>query len=394
MERPLLMIPGPIEVSPAVVAAVDGPPPGHLAPAFVEAMGRAITGLRGFFGGAEGTLPVIAAGSGTVAMDMAVANVVGPGDRALLVNTGYFSARLGEMLRRRRVEVVELEADCGECPEPAAVGTLLARGSFDALCATHVDTSTGVRVDVEALAGLAREAGTLSLFDGVCAAAAERVDMAAWGVDVYLTGSQKAVGLPAGLALVLASPAALSRRGGLAEPPPLSLDWQAWAPIMEAYEQGRPSYFSTPATNLVAGLDASLNELAAARWGGHEGRDAVFARHADVAAALRQVWAQLGLRMLPAREEITASTLSAILYPEGVGPELVKAIGAAGVVVAGGLYPGRQGDYFRVGHMGHSTTQPDHLERLVRAVATGLRECGHGADPDAAARTLHGALPH
>jgi len=133
-----------------------------------------------------------------------------------------------------------------------------------ALIATHVDTSTAVRVDPKPLAALARERGILSIFDGVCATAAETFDMAGWGADVYLTASQKAIGLPPGLALMIASEAALeARKARAAAPPPMYLDWEQWLPVMRAYEERRPAYFSTPATNLILALDVGLREILA-----------------------------------------------------------------------------------------------------------------------------------
>jgi alanine-glyoxylate transaminase / serine-glyoxylate transaminase / serine-pyruvate transaminase len=104
-------------------------------------------------------------------------------------------------------------APVGEAPGVDEVREILGRGGpFKALFATHVDTSTGVRVNPEPLCRLAREAGALAVFDGVCATAGERFDMAAWGADLYFTGSQKAIGLPPGLALMVAGERALAVR--------------------------------------------------------------------------------------------------------------------------------------------------------------------------------------
>ncbi|HVR11952.1 MAG TPA: aminotransferase class V-fold PLP-dependent enzyme [Thermoanaerobaculia bacterium] len=409
----LLMIPGPVEVSPRVMAAFAVPPPGHTAPELIAAFGEALSGMRRVWSAEPSSQPFVVGGGGTVAMDMAVANLVSPGDRVAVVKTGYFSERMAEMLRRQGAGTLEIGAEPGGAPSADAVREALAadRAAGGAPCralfATHVDTSTGVRIDPEPLARLAREHGLLAIFDGVCAAGGERFDMAGWDADVYLTASQKALGLPPGLALQVVSPRALAaragRRGSL---PPMYLDWEAWLPVMRAYEERRASYFSTPPTNLVLALAAGLAEIES------EGVAARIARHAGAAAALRSAWQALGLRPLPARAELAADTLSALLLPEAPPPPdrlvgtpagpapppagpaaadataVVARIAAHGVTVATGLLPELRSRYFRVGHMGWVVGRPDLLRRTVAAVAAGLRDCGLGAGGAAEGRAL------
>ncbi|MCZ7680146.1 MAG: alanine--glyoxylate aminotransferase family protein [Sandaracinaceae bacterium] len=383
---PLLMIPGPIEVSPAVVEAASGAPPGHLAPALIESFGAALEAMRRVWLAPPDSQPFVVAGSGTLAMEMAATNLLDPGDGALVVSSGYFSERMAEMLRRRGASVTVVSAEPGDAPSLDAVEEALSSGRHRALFATHVDTSTGVRVDARALAQIARAHDVLSVFDGVCATAAERFEMEAWGADVYLTASQKAIGLPPGLALLVASRRALEARARLASPPPMSIDFEEWRPIMRAYEERRPGYFSTPATTLVRALDVSLREILA------DGMDARFALHARGAAAMRAAWSALGLREVPARPELAASTLSALWLPEGVGPELVASVGERGVVVAGGLHPAIRARYFRVGHMGHVLTRPEALRATVRAIAEALCQHGHACDAAAAVAALDASL--
>ncbi|HEY4588032.1 MAG TPA: aminotransferase class V-fold PLP-dependent enzyme, partial [Thermoanaerobaculia bacterium] len=181
----LLMIPGPVELSPGVLAAASAPPPGHTSPRLIEAFGRSIERMREVWRSGPSGQPFILAGSGTLAMEVAAANLVEPGDRALVVVTGFFSERMTAILRRYGAEVTEVTAPVGEVPAVEEIREILARrGPFKALFATHVDTSTGVRVDPEPLCRLAREVGVLSVFDGVCATAGERFDMAEWGADL------------------------------------------------------------------------------------------------------------------------------------------------------------------------------------------------------------------
>jgi alanine-glyoxylate transaminase/serine-glyoxylate transaminase/serine-pyruvate transaminase len=299
-------------------------------------------------------------------MEMAAANLVARGDRVVVVDTGYFSARMAEMLRRLGAEVATVEALPGDAPSVEAVRTEARGGPVKALFATHVDTSTGVLVDPAPIAALARELGALSVFDGVCATAGERFEMAAWDADVYLTGSQKAIGVPPGLALLVASPRALEAREALGTKPPMVLDWLEWLPVMKAYEARQPSYFATPATNLVLALDAALGEILAA------GIDWTVAAHEEAARKLGAAWETLGLETVPVRPELRAHTLSALRYPAGVDASLVGRVLEGGVVVAGGLHPAIRASYFRVGHMGYAVTQPEMLERTVRAVGDAL----------------------
>lgn len=364
------MIPGPVEISPAVLAAAAGPPPGHVSPRLIEAFGSSLERMRRVWQADAASQPFIFAGSGTLAMEVAAANLVEPGDRVLVLNTGFFSERMAEILRHWGAEVTEAAAPVGEVPSVEEAREILGRGKpFKALFATHVDTSTGVRVDPEPLCRLAREAGALAVFDGVCATGGERFEMAAWGADLYFTGSQKALGLPPGLALMVAGERALAARAARKAPPlPLFLDWHSWLPVHRAYEERKPSYFATPATSLVMALETGLGEIL------EDGIKARVAAHARAAATMRDAWRSLGLRFVPRTEAVTGNTLSVLLFPEGIDASLLPKIAARGVTVAGGLHPAVKATSFRIGHMGYTVTRPDYLERVVEAVKGALEE--------------------
>lgn len=382
----LCMIPGPVEVSPAVTHATDGPPPSHLAEAFVETFGTALEMMRRVWCASDRSQPFAVAGSGTLAMEMAVGNILAPGERALVVNTGYFSDRMATMIRRRGADVLEVAGTPGDVPATGEIERVLDEEQIDALFATHVDTSTGVRVDAESIANAADERGIVSVFDGVCATAGEAFQMEHWGADVYLTASQKAIGVAPGLCLMVASPRALRRREELSAPPPLNVDWHEWRPIMESYERRNGSYFSTPATTLIRGLEASLTEILNFAFANTTGIAARVAAHERAAEAMRAGWEALGLELFPERTELAANTMSALDLPEGVDASFPETVAAHGVTVAGGLYPGREESYFRVGHMGHVVTQPEALVRTVRAVGEALVDHGVDAPVEGAAR--------
>ncbi|MBU8895620.1 alanine--glyoxylate aminotransferase family protein [Corallococcus sp. M34] len=379
------MIPGPVEVEPEVLQALSAPVPGHLDPTFVATFGRVLRRLREVCL-APGAQPFVVAGSGTLAMELAAANLVEPGDAVLVVNTGYFSDRMAHILERHGARVTHVRAPPGEAPDVARVEAELARGGFKLMSVTHVDTSTAVLAPMEPLLRAARQHGALSVVDGVCATAGEAFHQDAWGADVYFTASQKALGVPPGLALLTASPRALevwrARKAPVAS---VYADWAEWLPVMDAYEAGRNAYFATPPTSLICALDVSLGLILA------EGMAARFARHRRMALAFRAAWSALGLRMLPTSEAVAAHTLSAVYYPEGVDAGLVARVRGQGVTVAGGLHPELKARYFRVGHM--NRVNASDVLTTVGAIERALVEAGHRhAAPGSAVAAAQAAL--
>ncbi len=374
------MIPGPVEVSPQVLRAFSIPPPGHGQPSAVAAFGASLSRMREAWRAEKGAQPFLVAGSGTLAMDMAAANLLDPGEEAVVVNTGYFSDRMRLVLEHRGVKVRAVSCPPGGRPELEEVEAVLDASAAKVLFATHTDTSTGVRVDPVGLAELARSRGALSVFDGVCAAGAETFEMSEWGADVYFAASQKAMGLPPGLALLVAGPRAMAASRARRAPCPLYLEWDSWLSVMEAHEEGRASYFATPATNLVAAAEAALGEILSDRLDGLRGVDARVERHRRTGRAMRAAWARMGLDPVPAGEALCANALSAVRYPAGVDASLVERIAERGVIVAAGVYPGMADRYFRVGHMGYATARPDWLRRTIRAVGDALGAGGCAVD--------------
>jgi alanine-glyoxylate transaminase/serine-glyoxylate transaminase/serine-pyruvate transaminase len=373
-DRKLLMIPGPIEFTPEVLRAMGMATTSHVAPNFVEIFGQALERLREVFFCPSGQ-PFVVAGSGTLAMDMAAANLVEPGDRALVVDTGYFSERFAAILARYGAEVTQVPAPAvGDAPALEAVEGALREKGYKFITVTHVDTSTAVLADVRQLAALGRAYGALVIVDGVCATAAEEMRQEEWGIDVALTASQKAIGVPPGLALVVAGPRALEVFRHRKTPVPnYYADWTEWLPIMEAYQSRQPRYFATPAVNLIWALNVSLGQILA------EGMDTRFARHRLLSQAFQEAMEALGLGQVPVRPEVAAHTLSAVYYPDGVDAKVLGAISAAGVILAGGLHPAIRARYFRVGHMG-AVNAADILA-TVGAIEAGLARAGYRFEP-------------
>lgn len=375
-DRQLLMIPGPIEFTPAVMRAMGMPTTSHVAPNFVEVFGTALERLREVFLAPE-SQPFVAAGSGTLAMDMAAANLIEPGDAALVVNTGVFGDRFGEILQRYGAEVTHVRAPViGEVPALDDVEAALeepetnsGRG-YKLMTVTQVDTSTAVAADVKALAEMGREHGVLVVVDGVCSVAGEELRQQAWGVDLALTASQKAIGVPPGLALVMAGPRAMAafreRKSPVVN---YYADWTKWLPIMEAYEARETGYFGTPPVNLIWALNVSLEEIL------EEGMDARFARHRRVSRSVKAAVTALGMAQVPASDGIAANTLTAPYFPDEVDRSVLGHIKEAGVILAGGLHPEIKSRYFRVGHMG-AVNQSDVMA-TISAIERGLTEAGY-----------------
>ena len=386
-DRKLLMIPGPIEFTPEVLRAMGMVTTSHVAPNFIEVFGQALERLRQVFLCPDGQ-PFVVAGSGTLAMDLAGANLVEPGDKALVVNTGVFGDRFGELLERYGADVTHVRASAiGDAPSLDQVETALQQVRPKLMTITHVDTSTAVRVDVQSLAALGRRYDTLVVVDGVCATAGEENRQQEWGVDLALTASQKAIGVPPGLALVVAGPRAMAAFRARKTPVgSYYADWNKWLPIMEAYEARQPGYFGTPAVNLVWALNVSLGQIL------DEGMEARFARHRHISRACKAAVTALGLKQVPVRAEIAADTMTAPYFPQGVDRGVLAHIKAAGAILAGGLHPEIKAQYFRIGHMG--VVNSSDILATIGAVEAGLAQAGypfeHGSGLAAAQKALVG----
>ena len=369
--RKLLMIPGPIEFEPEVMQAMAIPTPSHVAPNFIETFGHSLELMREIWLCPSGQ-PFIVAGTGTLAMDIAASNLIEAGDDALVISTGYFGERYAELLKRYGANVDILKAPLGDIVSMHDVEVQLQKKNYKLMTFTHVDTSTAVLNDAKSIGELGQKYDVLTILDGVCSVAGEEIRQEEWGLDVVLTASQKAIGVPPGLALLVASPKAIkafeNRKTAVGN---YYADWANWLPIMKAYENRNPSYFGTPAVNLIMALEISLKLIM------KEGLENRFKRHLQVGKAFRKSIKNLGLEMIPKNESVSANTLSAPYIPEGViGNVLLGAISKEGVIVAGGLLADIKGSYFRVGHMG-SVNRSDLLA-TIGAIEIGLKNSNYG----------------
>lgn len=367
--RKLLMIPGPIEFEPDVLHAMSIATTSHVAPDFIDVFGNCLELMREVWKSPKGQ-PFIVAGTGTLAMDMAAANLIEKGDNVLVISSGYFGQRFKDIVSRYGANTTILEAPLGEVVSIEAIEKELKTKQYKALTITHVDTSTGILVNPKPIAQLAKKYNTLSILDGVCSVAGEELYQDEWELDVVLTASQKAIGVPPGLALLMASEKAMQVWKDRKIPVgSYYADWNNWLPIMKAYEERRPSYFGTPAVNLIVALQTSLKIIC------NEGMDKRIERHQILANAFRKGITALNLEILPKSNKTAANTLTAAYYPKDIdGVALRSKIANSNVIIAGGLLSEIKTTYFRIGHMG--SVSANDLVAVLNALECALIELG------------------
>ncbi|KAK3807777.1 MAG: pyridoxal phosphate-dependent transferase [Benniella sp.] len=351
------------------------PATSHVAPNFITVLGDSIRLLRQvLFTSGQ---PFIIAGSGTLGWDMTASNLVEAGEDVLVCNSGYFGDRFGECLETYGAKVTHLRAPIGDYVRPSAVEEALKGKKFKAVTITHVDTSTGVLSDIKGIAEAVRKVSpdTLVVVDGVCSVGSEEIRMDAWGIDVVVTASQKALGAPPGLCVMGVSERAIGVFKARSTPVPnYYANWNRWLPIMQAYEAGKPSYFATPAVQNVMALNVSLNQIV------KQGLDARFEQHRVASAKAREVISRLQLKLVPTSASHAANGMSAVYYPEGVvATDLLPRLAQRGVVAAGGLHVEIAPKYFRIGHMGISV-EPErgYLDKTLTALEEALADIKKG----------------
>lgn len=334
-----LMAPGPTPVPPEVLAAGAQPVLHHRGPDFRAVMRRSLGRLQDVCRTQDDVLLFTASGSG--AFESAVVNLLSPGEPVLVVMAGEFGERWAALARAYGAEVHELRYAWGETPRAEDVRARLEETEAKVVIVVHSETSTGVVSDVQALAQAACEAGALVVVDAVSSLGAVPLETDAWGLDVVVAGSQKALMTPPGLSLVTVSDAAW-KRSRTATMPRFYFDWER---MRASLESGSTPF--TPAVTIVAALDVALGLLL------EEGLDAAFARHAALGRACREGAKAMGLELFSPDEERSA-IVTAILTPDRVDArELVLALrDRFGITVAGGH--GELGSkMFRIGHIGY-----------------------------------------
>ena len=336
MAKKYLFTPGPTPVPPEVLAAVGTPVVHHRSPDFLPVYERVLTRLREVCRTESDVL--LFGASGTGAFESAVANLVAPGDPHLVVSAGNFGERWVSMLTAYGAEVDVLRYAWGETPDADDLRARLGERQAKAVWLVQSETSTGVVADVRALAEAAKEAGALVVVDAVSSLGALPCETDAWGLDVVVSGSQKALMAPPGLGLAAVSEAAFAATGSS---PRFYFDWER-----TRQAQLKLDAPFTPPVSLVAGLDVALGLLL------DEGLEAAFERHVRLGRAARAGVKALGLELFSPDEDRSA-VVTAVRAPSGVDAgDVVSGLrDRFGITIANGQGE-LKGKIFRLGHIG------------------------------------------
>jgi aspartate aminotransferase-like enzyme len=337
-------LPGPTEVHAEVLAGMLRPMMPHRGAAFEQLFARCVSGLQTVF---RTTRPVYVSSSSATGLMEGAVRAARPGPILALVN-GAFSERFARIASACGRETEVLQAPLGASFELDAVRARLAARTWAAMTVVHSETSTGVLTDVRALTALAHEHGVPCLVDSVTGIGGTPVETDAWALDFVLTGSQKALALPPGLAFGVASEGFIAHaKEGAAR--------GVYFDLVEFESYGAKHQTpNTPAVSLLYALDAQLPRIAA------EGIEGRWARHAAMAGATHAWVAQLATRTgrafgILAPPGQRSHTVTAITVPDGVeAGAIVKAVAKRGYVIGDG-YGTLKSRTFRIGHMGDHT---------------------------------------
>ena len=381
------MGPGPSDVHPRVLAAMARPTIGHMDPTFVAMMEELKDLLRYAFR-TENALTLPASGPGSVGMEMCFVNLVEPGDTVIVCRNGAFGGRMIENVERCGGTAAVVADDWGMGVDADKVrDAIAANPGAKALAFVHAETSTGARADAEALCGLAREAGMLTVVDAVTSLGGIPLEVDAWGIDAVYSGSQKCLSCAPGLSPVSFSPRAAQVLQGR------NRRIQSWfmdLTLVMNYWQGSGggaprTYHHTAPINALYGLHEALTMLK------EEGIENAWARHRRHHDALRAGLEAMGLEMLVAEHE-RLPQLNSVRIPEGVpdAPVRAKLLDDYGLEIGAGLGT-LAGKVWRIGLMGTSCSA-NHIVLCLSALEDALTSMSAGIREGAALPAARAAL--
>jgi aspartate aminotransferase-like enzyme len=334
-----LLTAGPTPVPERVLLALARPMLYHRAPAFTECLKETQEGLKWLFRTRQIVLQL--AGSGTLAMEAAVSNFLHTGDKVLVIRGGKFGERWAKILQAFGIEIVTVDVEWGKGVDPTVVAAALDQDpAIRAVYATASETSTGVRHDIEGVAKIVRgRPDVLMCVDAITALGVFDVPMDEWGLDVVCLGSQKALMLPPGLAMIAASDKAWKAN----ERCNLPRFYADLARERRSQEKGETAF--TPAVSLIVGLQESLRMLK------EETLEGVWNRHARLARATRAAAGGLGLELFASSP---SNAVTAIRVPNGIdGSAVVRQMRVRyGITIAGGQEH-LKGKIVRIAHIGY-----------------------------------------
>ncbi|HEV8019972.1 MAG TPA: alanine--glyoxylate aminotransferase family protein [Candidatus Lustribacter sp.] len=364
--KQLLFIPGPVTVAEPVLAAMGKPMIDHRGPEFKELQASIVSRLKPVFGTSGDVL--LLGCSGTGGLEAAMTNMFGPGEKVLVAPVGVFGNRFAEIARTWGVEVEILPTEWGRGVDAKALKARLeadTKREIKGVVLTHNETSTGVQNPMGPLADAIRAHGAYSLVDSVSGLAASEFTMDAWGFDVVVAASQKALGVPPGMAMVAVSKRAWDKMASVKSP-------RYYLDLKKALDfQAIGQTPCTPPVSIAYALDVALDRYA------QEGPANVWARHQRNTDAIVN-WAEgLGLELF-AEPGMRSVTVTAIKVPAGVnGDEIRKKLRVERGYVLGGGQEKLAGTIIRIGTMGEIT--PRDLTDMLSALETELIAAGFKA---------------
>jgi alanine-glyoxylate transaminase / serine-glyoxylate transaminase / serine-pyruvate transaminase len=378
--RHFLQIPGPTNVPDRILRAMDRPTIDHRGPEFARLAAGILEDLKPVFR-TSGPV-VIYPSSGTGAWEAALVNTLSPGDPVLMAETGHFAMLWCDMARRLGLDVELLPGDWRHGVDPDRIGARLAddrEHRIKAVCVVHNETSTGVTSRIPEVRKAIDRAGHPALFmvDTISSLASIDYRQDEWKVDVTVGGSQKGLMLPPGLGFNALSDKALAA----AKSARLPKSYWDWQPMLSANAKGVFPY--TPATNLLYGLREALSILQ------EQGLEQVFARHARHAEATRRAVRTWGLELLCLDAREYSSSLTAVLVPENLDADALRAAILERYDLSLGNGLGKlAGRVFRIGHLG------DFNDLMLAGTLSGVEMGLHQLGVPLAASGVAAALDH
>lgn len=360
-ENTMVMIPGPTPVVRSIQDEMGRPIQAFGDPRFVKDFRGVIDDLAELFG-CDGKTFVVA-GTGTLAMEMAVSNTTKRGDNILVVSHGYFGDRFTDLCNHKGLNVDVISSEWGQIVPVADIEAKLKTKNYAAITVSHVDTATGVTAPIEEIGQMLKKfPEVVYIVDGVAATAGEYENLKEMNIDILFTASQKAFGVCPGLLLLWASKKAMARRATLGMIPEYYCDFDKWVPIMDDTSK----YFATPAINLIWALQESIRMIKL------EGMKPRYERHLKNARAMQKALEAIGFKCLAVQTR--AVTLSNLIYPAGiVDADFRATLLDEGIMVAGGLaaYAGKM---FRLGHMGNIDINDEVA--VLGVIERAMNRCG------------------
>jgi aspartate aminotransferase-like enzyme len=353
MDRPeIILAPGPTPMPPEVLLAQAGPLVYHRGPGFGSILREITERLQTLFRTKNDVIVMTASGTG--GLESAIANCFSPGDEVLVPLAGFFAERFARIATTYGLDVRTIEYEWGRTVKADDVARALDEHPVKAVLLTQSETSTGVVHDIEPVARAAKDAGALVIVDAVSSLGAVPFDMDGWGIDVAVSGSQKALSASPGLVFVAISDAAWTATKA-ATNPRVYFDW---ATYKKFYELPDPENPWTPAISVVQGLQKALELYY------QDGPGAAFERHALLSRAIKEGVRALGLDLFGEDLE-RAWTVTAIRAPDGLDADTIcgRIRADHGIVLAPGQGP-LKGKVFRIGHLGYY----DRLD-MIRGLA-------------------------